>query len=174
MKLSSTVFTNTVLCTIYLYHVQIKIICAHVAKLPLPFLALGQFGAWGNLSAPPQSFKHSAMMSGSPWAADFLWFWSTLSMLCAVGKCVMNMLPATPTDSPSRGACVHQICAAHKHVLPSFTSLICAGCAKGTTSEARCLREAARMFFLVPALRGEMGVCRVTGGGFLVFLLFFC
>ena len=37
--------------------------------------------------------------------------------------------------------------------------------------KARCLREAARMFFLVPALRGEMGVCRVTGGGFLVFLL---
>ena len=37
-----------------------------------------------------------------------------LSMLCAIRKCVMKMLPSTPTDSPPRGGCVHLICAAHK------------------------------------------------------------
>lgn len=59
--------------------------------------------------------------------------------------------PTTPTDSPSRGACVHQICAAHIDMHHNAHAL--------HRPKARCLREAARMFFLVPALRGVKWEC---------------
>ena len=96
----------------------------------LPWVTLARWGTFLHHRKALNTQPWCQVHRGLPTFFDF----EVLSMLCAVGKCVMKMLPTTPTDSPSRGACVHQICAAHKHVLPSFTSLICAGCAKGTTS----------------------------------------